>query len=112
MWRLLNHLSSLLLLCLDVFQRIFFLRHDSLHVAKLLLKRMQHLLRDLELHSPWMVLDRQCILTEILYQHLVLCVIVVLAHLQNHVLVRFYLFMPRTLFTILFVATVRGGCRF
>ena len=77
---------------LEVFRRLrgtwfLLLRDDSLHVAELLLQGGEHLLGDLELNCPGMVLDGQGIRAQVLYQSLVLPIVVALAHLEDHVLV-------------------------
>ena len=71
--------------CLGLFikvrQWILLLWQYCFHVAELLLKRVEHLLRDLELHSSRMVLDCKCVLAKILNEHLVLWLVIALAHL-------------------------------
>jgi len=63
------------------FLTIFRFRKYCLHVSELFLQRSKHLLWNLELNSSWMVLNRQCILAQILYEHLVLIFILTLSHL-------------------------------
>jgi hypothetical protein len=68
-------------------------REDGLHVAEFLLQRCQHLLAHLELDSAGVMLDGQGILTEILDEHLILPLVLALAHLEDHVLVALRLFV-------------------
>ena len=69
------------------------MREDGFHVAEFLLESGQHLLADLELDSAGVMLNSQGILTEILNEHLILSLVLALAHLQDHVLVTFGLLM-------------------
>ena len=62
-------------------QGIFLLRQNSFHVPEFLFERGKHLLRDLELHGAWMMLNRESILTQILDEILILLLVITLSHL-------------------------------
>jgi hypothetical protein len=72
---------------LNLFQRILFMRTNGFHIAKLLSQSSQHLLGNLELNCTWVVLNCKRILTEILYEHGILRLVLVLTHLEHHVFV-------------------------
>ena len=55
------------------------------HSLELLLKSLQHLLGNLKLDSSRMLLNCQCILRKKLNEHLVLEVVLLLSHLNDHV---------------------------
>jgi hypothetical protein len=86
------HLSQRVLQVVEVPNGVLFLRLGGTHVTKLLFELLEHRLADLELHSPWMMLYGQRILTKVLDQHLILgLVLSLLAHLKYHVLLGFVL---------------------
>jgi hypothetical protein len=93
-------LAFLFALLIQELKRILLLGQDSLHVAKLLLQSLKHLFAHLKLDGTWMMLNSKRILAQILNKHLVLGVIVALAHLKHHILVRLDLWLIILLFLL------------
>lgn len=81
-----------------------FLRQYGFHISKLFFEGVQHLLAYLKLNCTWMVLDCKCIITEVLYEQLILRFIFALPHLQDHVLIS--LDLSLFLFNLLFLRVV------
>ena len=59
---------------------------DARHALELLLQGLQHRLRYLKLDGSWMLLDCQSVLRQVLDQELVLEIVCLLSHLDDHVL--------------------------
>ena len=90
---LINLATILILTILSIHlgQRVFFLWQNCFHVTKFLFQSIKHLFWDLKLNGTWMMLYSQGILTEVLYQQLILHFVVALSHLQYHIFITFFL---------------------